>query len=87
MDRDDKVRRHASDRWSCCARDIEPARISERTWGILRLIYIDNHNDGKTPRSAYQRVLADVERRAEVLNNTATVEAGNELLASWGGSA
>ena len=86
MDRDDKVRSHASG-WSCCARDIEPARISERTWGILRLIYIDNHNDGKTPRSAYQRVLADVERRAEVLNNTATVEAGNELLASWGGSA
>ena len=86
MDRDDKVRSHASG-WSCCARDIEPARISERTWGILRLIDMCNHSVGTTPRAAYQRTLAEAERRADALNNAPTVEAGDELLASWGGSA
>ena len=69
------------------ARDIEPARISERTRGILCLINMGHHSVGKTERSAYQRVLTEAMRRADALNNAPTVEAGDELLASWGGSA
>ena len=45
------------------------------------------HNVGSTARAAYQRNLAEAERRADMLNNAPTVEAGDELLASWGGSA
>jgi hypothetical protein len=74
------------DQWHT-ARDMVPARISERTRGILRLIDMGHHNVGTTPRSAYQRTLAEAQRRAIELNNAPTVEAGDELLASWGGSA
>jgi hypothetical protein len=51
------------------------------------VIDLGHHNVGSTPRAAYQRALAEAERRAEALNNAPTVEAGDELLASWCGSA
>ena len=37
-------------------------------------------------RQSAQRTLAEAERRARELNNAPTVEEGDELLASWGGS-
>ena len=67
--------------------DLVPARISEYAKGILRLIDMGNHNDGKTPRCAYQRILAEAQRRADALNNAETVEAGDAMLMAWGGSA
>ncbi len=69
------------------ARNIEPARISVYSRGVMRMIDMGKHNVGKTERGAYQRALLEARRRAVALNDAPTVEAGDELLASWGGSA
>src|SRR4249920_3537810 len=67
------------------ARNLRPKMISARARGVVRLMDLGHHNVGKTPRAAYQRTLAEAEKRAYQLNNTAPADAGE--LMSWGGSA
>jgi hypothetical protein len=68
-------------------RGSRPAMISTRARNVLRVRNLGHHNVGKTERCAYRRALADAERLAYQLNNTPTVEAGEDILMSWGGSA
>ena len=69
------------------ARDLRPARISERTKGILRLINMGKHSVGKTPRAAYQRTLTEAERRAETQQRADRRGGRRTAGMSWGGSA
>ena len=64
------------------ARDFEPAMISARARGVLRVIDLGNHFVGKTERCAYERALALADARAVELNNTAPIAEG-ELLSGW----
>jgi hypothetical protein len=69
------------------AHGIRPAMISGRARGVLQISDMGHHSVGKTERCGYNRALAEANRRAFELNNTPTVEAGDALLMSWGGSA
>jgi len=69
------------------ARGLWPKMISSRARGVLRVIHMGKHHVGSTERCAFNRIVLRAEKRADELNNTPTVEAGDTLLMSWGGSA
>jgi hypothetical protein len=69
------------------ARDLKPKMISIYARGVVRLHHLGHHHAGRTVKaSAYERALAEAQRRAFELNNSQPLAEG-ELLASWGGSA
>jgi hypothetical protein len=63
-----------------------PQAIDSRSKKIRRIVQMGNHSVGSTPRCAYQRTLAEAERRVQELNNALPM-ATDDLLMSWGGSA
>jgi predicted carbohydrate-binding protein with CBM5 and CBM33 domain len=69
------------------AHGLIPAMISENARGVLRIRHLGHHNSGSTDRCAAARVIARAEQMAQDLNNAPTVEAGDSILMSWGGSA
>jgi hypothetical protein len=63
-----------------------PQTIDVRSKKIRRVVQMGSHSVGSTPRAAYQRTLAEAERRVQQLNNEGPL-ATDDLLMSWGGSA
>ena len=69
------------------AHNLVPKMISLHARGVLRIRDLGKHSVGSTARCAFQRACADAERLCFELNNAKTVEAGDAILMSWGGSA
>jgi len=69
------------------AHGLEPAYISTHARGVLRVRHLGHFNDGKTARCAYARAVMRAQQMADDINNSPTVEAGDAILMSWGGSA
>lgn len=68
------------------AHAVMPQRIDIRDKAVKRIIDMGKHSVGRTPRAAYQRTLAEAERRVAELNSAQPM-ATEDLLVTWGGSA